>query len=151
MMASRCLHSDRVFAANVAMPPVLPDETPLEPLGLSPVGHSRALTEVRARQLFETKIEFVPHPSFDDPATYSMILNPASDISRGWDVARVKPPAGTSPMLEGIYDKPLLTREQEVHLFRKLNFLNHQASRFRGAVNPAKVTAAALDRVSGRR
>ena len=148
-MASRCLDSDRVSAAGVAMPPVLPDETPLEPLGRSPVGQSRTLTEVRTRRLLETRIDFVPHPSFDDPATYSMILNPASAISRGWDVARVKPPAGTSPILEGIYGDPLLTREQEVHLFRKMNFLKHQASRFRGAINPAKVMAADLDLSGG--
>ena len=146
-MASRCLESNRVSAAGVAMPPVLADEMPLERFGMSPVGQSRTFTEVRARRLLETRIDFVPHPSFDDPATHSMILNPASDISRGWDVARVKPPAGTSPILEGIYDEPLLTREQEVHLFRKLNFLKHQASRFRGAINPAKVMAAELDRV----
>ena len=146
-MDSRCLDSDRVFAAGVAMPPVLPDETPLEPVGRSPVGQSRTLTEVRMCRLLETRIEFVPHPSFDDPATFSMILNAASDISRGRDVARVKPPAGVSLMLEGIYNDRLLSREQEVHLFRKMNFLKHQASRFRDAINPAKVTAADLDRV----
>jgi RNA polymerase primary sigma factor len=146
-MASRCLDSDGVSAASVAMPPVLPDETPLEPLGRSTVCHARTLTEVRTRQLLEARIDFVPHPSFDDPATYSMILNPASDVSRGWDVARVKPPQGTSPILAGIYGEPVLTREQEVHLFRKMNFLKHQASRFRGAINPAKVMAADLDLV----
>jgi RNA polymerase primary sigma factor len=50
-------------------------------------------------------------------------------------------------ILQGIYNDPLLTREEEVHLFRKMNFLKHQASRFRGAINPAKVTAAELDLV----
>ena len=146
-MDSRCLDSDRAFAAGVAMPPVLPDETPLEPAGRSPVGQSGTLTEVRMIGLLETRIDFVPHPSFDDPATYSMILNPALDSSRGRDVARVNRPAAASVILEGIHGEPLLTREQEVHLFRKMNFLKHQASRFRGAINPAKVMAADLDRV----
>ena len=146
-MASRCLDSDRVSAASVAMPPVLPDEMPLEPLGMSPVGQSRTLTEVRTRRLLETRIDFVSHPSFDDPATHSMILNPPPAISRGREVARVKPPAGVSWILEGIYSDPLLTREQEVHMFRKMNFLKHQASRFRGAINPTKVTDADLDLV----
>jgi RNA polymerase primary sigma factor len=98
-------------------------------------------------RLLETRIDFVPHPSFDDPATHSMILNPPPAISRGRAVARVKPPAGVSWILEGIYGDPLLTREQEVHLFRKMNFLKHQASRFRGAINPAKVTDADLELV----
>jgi RNA polymerase primary sigma factor len=146
-MDSRCLDSDSVSAASVAMPAVFRDETPLEPLSRSPVGQSRMLTEVRMRRLLATRIKVVPHPSFDDPATYAMILNPASHISRGWDVARVKPPAGTSLILSSIYGEPLLTREQEVHLFRKMNFLKHQAARFRGAINPVEATAADLDRV----
>ena len=147
-MDSRCLDSDRVFAAGVEMPPVLPDETPFEPVGGSPVGHSRTLTEVRTRRLLETRIDFVPHPSFDDPATHPIILNPAPAISRGRrDVARVKPPASVSWIVEGVYGDPLLTREQEVHLFQKMNFLKHQATRYRGAINPAKVTAADLDLV----
>jgi RNA polymerase primary sigma factor len=146
-MDSHCFDSDRMSAASVAMPPALPDETPLEPLGGGPVGHSRALTQVRTRRLLETRIDFVAHPSFDDPATYSMILNSASAISGDRDVARVKPPAGTSQILEGLDGDPLLTREQEVHLFRKMNFLKHHASRFRGAINPAKVMAADLDQV----
>jgi RNA polymerase primary sigma factor len=147
MMDSRCLDLDRVSAANLAMPPVLPGEAPPEPSGRGPSAHSRPLTEVRTRRLLETRIDFVPHPSFDDPATHSMILNPASAISQDRDVAWVKPAAGTSPILEGIYNDPLLTREEELHLFRKMNFLKHQASHFRGAINLAKVRVAELDRV----
>jgi RNA polymerase primary sigma factor len=146
-LGSLYLDPDRVSAAIVAVPLGLPDETPLEPLGRCPVGQSRTLTEIRARRLLETRIEFVPHSSFDDPATYSMILNPASVFSGGRDVPRVKAPAGFYSFLEGIYGDPLLTREQEVHLFRKMNFLKHQASRLRGAINPAKVKAADLDLV----
>ena len=44
-LGSHCLDSDRVSAANVAVPPVLPDETPLEPLSGGPRACSRALTE----------------------------------------------------------------------------------------------------------
>ena len=146
-MDSHCLDSDRVSAANVAMPPVLPDEAPLEPKSGGPAGQPPVLTDMRMRRLLETRIYFVPHASFDDPATYSMILNPGSATCRGRDVARVKPPAGVALILQGIYNDPLLTREEEVHLFRKMNFLKHQASRFRGAINPAKVTAAELDLV----
>ena len=28
----------------------------------------RLINEVRARRILETKLEFIPHPSFDDPA-----------------------------------------------------------------------------------
>jgi RNA polymerase primary sigma factor len=146
-MHSRCLDSDRLSAVKVAMPPVLPGETPLEPLSRGPADRSPTLTELRMRRLLETRIYFVPHASFDDPATYSMIQSPASAICRSRDAARGKPPAGVALILQGIYNDPLLSREEEMHLFRKMNFLKHQASRFRGAINPAKVTAAELDLV----
>jgi RNA polymerase primary sigma factor len=146
-MDSRCLDSDRVSAVNVAMPGVLPGERPLEPLGSGPVSHTSTVTELRMCRLLETRIYFVPHASFDDPNGYSMILNPASAICRSRDAARGKPPAGVTLILQGIYNDPLLSREGEVHLFRKMNFLKHQACRLRGAINPAKVTAADLDLV----
>jgi RNA polymerase primary sigma factor len=146
-LASCCLDPDRVSAAIVAVPLGSPDETPLEPWGRRPVGQSRTLTEARARRLLETKIEFIPHSSFNDPATHPTILGPMPAFSVGQDVPRVKAPAGLSPLLAGLDDDPLLSREQEVHLFRKMNFLKHQSARLRGALNPAKATAADLDHV----
>ncbi len=146
-LGSGYLDPDRVSAAIVAVPFGLPAETPLEPLGRSPVGQSRTLTEVRARRLLETKLEFVPHSSFDDPATHPTILGPMPAFSVGQDVPRVKSPAGLSPLLASLYGEPLLTREQEVHLFRKMNFLKHQSTRLRSALNPATATAADLDHV----
>jgi RNA polymerase sigma factor (sigma-70 family) len=146
-LGSHRFDPDRMFPVIGVVPLGLPDETPLEPFGRSPLGLSRALTEVRARRLLEAKIGFVPHPSFDDPAMHPMILGPAPTFSGGQAAPRVKPPASLSPSLAGLDGDPLLTREQEVHLFRKMNFLKHQAARFRSAINPAKVKAADLDLV----
>jgi RNA polymerase primary sigma factor len=93
------------------------------------------------------KIQFVPHPSFDDPTMYPTILAAMPAFSVGQDVPRVKAPAGVSPLLADVYGDPLLTREQEAHLFRKMNFLKHQSARLKSAVNPANATAADLDHV----
>jgi RNA polymerase primary sigma factor len=41
---------------------------------------------------------------------------------------------------------PLLTPEQEWHLFRKMNFLYHQASKLQQAIEPSKTDPAYLDR-----
>ncbi len=144
---SRCLDPDRAAAAIVAVPFGLPEETPFEPSGRSPVGQSRTLTEVRARRLLETKIEFVPHSSFDDPATHPTILGPMPAFSMGQHVPRRQSPAGLPPLLASLYGEPVLTREQEVHLFRKMNFLKHQTVRLRCALDPATATATDLDRV----
>jgi RNA polymerase primary sigma factor len=146
-LGSPCLDPDRVSAAIVAVPIGSQDEAPLEPSGMSPVDLSRTLTEVRARRLLETRIEFVPHPSFDDPATYPTILGPTPACSAGRDLTRVKTPAGLSPFLGALYGDPLLTREQEAHLFRELNFLKHQAAWLRSALDPVRVRAADLDYV----
>jgi RNA polymerase primary sigma factor len=146
-LGSRCLDPDPAAVAIVAVPFGLPDETPLEPSGRYPVGQSRTLTEVRARRLLETKIEFVPHSSFDDPATHPTILGPMPALSMGQNVPRLQSPPGLPPFLAGLYGAPLLTREQEVHLFRKMNFLKHQTARLRCALNPATATASDLDHV----
>jgi len=146
-LGSSHLDPDRVSPTIGAVSLGLPAETPIEPFHRSPRGLSRAITEVRARRLLDAKIEFVPHPSFDDPATRPMIRGLAPAFPGGQDVSRVKPPAGLTPFLAGLYGDPLLTREQEAHLFRKMNFLKHQAARLRSAINPAKAKAADLDRV----
>jgi RNA polymerase primary sigma factor len=100
---------------------------------------------VWARRLLGAKIAFVPHPSFDDPATHATILGPAPALSAAKPAPPIKPPAGLSAYLAGLAGGPLLTREQEAHLFRKMNFLKYQAVRLRGAVNPANAAAADLD------
>lgn len=42
------------------------------------------------------------------------------------------------PYLAGLYEIPLLTPEQEVHLFRKMNYLKYKASRLRSKLNVDK-------------
>ena len=46
-----------------------------------------------------------------------------------------------------LQDSTFLTREQEVHLFRKMNFLKYQAAQLREAINPSRARSADLDRV----
>ena len=42
---------------------------------------------------------------------------------------------------------PLLTREQEAHLFRKMNYLKYKAHRLREELDPAKAKTAELDEI----
>ena len=48
-----------------------------------------------------------------------MILGPMPASSEGQDVPRVEPTADLSTLLGSLYGDPILTREQEVHLFPK--------------------------------
>ena len=44
---------------------------------------------------------------------------------------KVRVPSDLPSYLASLYDVPLLTREQEYHLFRKMNYFKHKASRLR--------------------
>ena len=138
---------DRMSPAIGAVPLGLPDETPLEPFGRSALGRSRALTEVRARRLLEAKIGFVPHPSFDDPAARAEILRPTPGPADGKAPRRTKAPKGLPPYLADLDDVPLLSREQEVHLFRKMNYLKSLANQLRDQVEPCRARTADLDAI----
>ena len=74
----------------------------------------RVINEMRARRILETKLEFMPHPSFDDPAAAAAILGP--DARRRPTARRrggPRPPRGCPPTWPASTRCPLLDREQE--------------------------------------
>jgi RNA polymerase primary sigma factor len=107
----------------------------------------RAVNEVRAHRLLEQKLEFMYDPSFAARDAGATILAPLP--SAGKAAARApKPPVGLPPYLASLYsDAMLLTREQEAHLFRKMNYLKYLASLRREALDPSRAKAAELDAV----
>ena len=107
----------------------------------------RIVNEMRARRLLETKIEFMPHPSFDDTAARAAILGPMPLAADGKPPRRTKPPKGLPPYLASLYEVPLLGRDQEAHLFRKMNFLKCLAWRLRDRLDPARAKTADLDEI----
>ncbi len=60
---------------------------------------------------------------------------------------RVLPPAGLPPYLASLYEVPLLTREQEVHLFRKMNYLKFKASKLVARLDPEHPNLRLQDRI----
>ncbi len=115
--------------------------------GRSSAGVLRAINEMRARRLLETKLEAMPNPSFDDPQAFAEILAPVPTPLEGKVPRRIKPPEGVPPYLASLYDVPLLNREQETHLFRKMNFLKHRALKLRDSLDPLKAKLADLDEI----
>jgi len=115
--------------------------------GLTRAGLARVITEVRARRLRESRIDFMAHASFDDPARRAEILGPLPALAEGDEPRTSRPPEGLPPYLASLYDVPLLTREQEMHLFRKMNFLRYRAATLRDAIDPARARVAQLDEV----
>ena len=116
-------------------------------MGRSQASVARIINEVRARRLLEQKIEAMANPSFDDKSARAAILAPTPESPDGKAPRRVKPPEGVPPYLASLYDVPLLNREQEAHLFRKMNYLKHRAITLRAALVPAKATTSVLDEI----
>jgi RNA polymerase primary sigma factor len=107
---------------------------------------NRVINEMRAFKILGTKLECMPHPSFDDPAARAEILGPLPTTPAEGKAARVaKAPEGVPPYLASLYDDPLLSRQQEAHLFRKMNFLKYRAGQLREGLDPAHAKTAVLD------
>jgi RNA polymerase primary sigma factor len=115
--------------------------------GLSRSRIERALNEMRARRLLEAPLEFISDPSFEDPAAVAEILGPSPEPAGGLGTRRVRAGAGLPPYLAGLYDVPLLSREQERSLFRKMNYLKYRAHQLRAALEPSHCDAAQLDEI----
>jgi len=115
----------------------------------------RVLNEIRAQRFMDQSIDYIYHASFDDPAQESLIIADmpgARDYEENRRQMRV--PKDAPPELASLYETPLLNKEQEQHLFRKMNFLKHQVNRLlksmktlSGRIDPHKVRAEELDRV----
>jgi len=114
--------------------------------GRSKTAIAKVATEMRARRLMETKLEAMYHPSFDDPKAAAEILGPMPEPP-GRAARKVKAPEGLPPYLADLYDASLLTREQEAHLFRKMNFLKYQAQKLRDKIDPEKARPSDLDKL----
>jgi len=114
--------------------------------GRSPAVVERAVNLGRANRLLEQKHEFVDHPSFADPSSAETILGPMPASTA--KASRAKPPAGLPPYLASLYgDAPLLTREQEAHLFRKMNYLKYRAAKLREKLIPERARTADLNAI----
>jgi RNA polymerase primary sigma factor/RNA polymerase sigma factor len=128
--------------------------------GRSPGVIRRILKGVRAAELLAAPVSYMYNPSFDAPDAPRQILedHPPSAPSTDEDepdaiLARI--PDKLPPYLRDLYRTPLLSREEEVRLFRQMNFLLHQAELLRQQL-PSEVAAVkasaigAIDKTLGR-
>jgi RNA polymerase sigma factor (sigma-70 family) len=107
----------------------------------------RIINEMRARRILGTKLEFIDHASFEDPAHAAEILAPMPEPADGKAPRRPKAPKGLPPYLASLYEVPLLDREQEMHLFRKMNYLKYRANQLRLQVDPSRARTSDLDEI----
>ena len=108
----------------------------------------RVINEVRARRLLEQPLEYIPNPSFEDLAAEADILAPMPGLAEFEAQRRtMRAPKDAPPELASLYEVPLLNKEQEQHLFRKMNFLKHKAARLRARLDPLRARMPDLKRI----
>src|SRR5262249_42869421 len=92
----------------------------------------RVINEVRAQRLLAQPLDYIPHTSFEDRSLEAEILAQMPD-AEAYEAKRrdMRVPKDVPPELAPLYEVPLLNKEQEQHLFRKMNYLKHKASQLR--------------------
>ena len=105
----------------------------------------RVLNEMRARRILELPLEYMHHESFDKPGIEKEILAPTPVVATS--TKKMRGPSGLPPYLASLYEVPLLTREQEYHLFRKFNYLKHKATKLREKLDPAHARTSVMDEI----
>jgi len=99
----------------------------------------RVVNEVRAKELVRTPVDYIYNAEFDDPTREAAIVAPMPGGAE-FDAKRVgkTPPKDVPPHMAHLYEWPLLTKEQEQHVFRKMNFLKHKLHQLQESLDPAK-------------
>ena len=104
----------------------------------------RVLNEMRARRILELPLDYMHHESFDKPGIEKQIMQPLPQTA---PTKKVRGPSGLPPYLAALYEVPLLTREQEYHLFRKFNYLKHKASKLRQKLDPMRARTSLMNEI----
>ena len=105
----------------------------------------RLLNEQRAAKILELPLDYIPNPEFDEPTRVDEIM---TNLPVSLEPARkVRAPSGLPPYLASLYDVPLLNREQEYHLFRKMNYVKHVAFNLRATLDVKAPLVSLMDQI----
>lgn len=105
----------------------------------------RILLEVRLQRIMELPLDFIPSDEFTRRDAEETILAPMPGADTPHRKVRV--PSGLPPYLASLYDVPLLSREQERHLFRQLNYFKFQAAELRGRIQATRIKASEVTEI----
>ena len=105
----------------------------------------RIINEMRATQIFELPMDFMPNAEFSYRNAEKRIMAPIPEPET--TTRRTKAPKGLPSYLTSLYEVTLLTREQEQHLFRKYNYTKFRADKLRQQLNVDKPTCTEMDEI----
>ncbi len=107
----------------------------------------RIIGETRALRIGELPLDYIPNDQFAKvlrhPKIERKVLGPMPANEEALKKARL--PSGLPPYLASLYEVPLLTRAQEAHLFRRMNYLKYKAGRLRGKLDASRPKSSLMD------
>jgi RNA polymerase primary sigma factor len=108
---------------------------------------SRIFAQERLRQILDFDLDYIPNDRFSRTTTAEdrRYLGPVPENRQ--PAKKVPRPTGLPPYLASMYETPLLTREQEQHLFRKMNYLKHKASALRKKLGVRRPSMTAMAKI----
>ena len=109
----------------------------------------RVLNEQRAKLIMELPLEYIDNELFARPGKRqeAEILGEMPEAMI--PPRKVRAPSGLPTYLASLYDVQLLTREQEYHLFRKMNYLKSRAKKLREQLATEDPTVALMEEIEG--
>ncbi len=104
----------------------------------------RVILAQRAEHVLQLPLDFMPNALFGRTSAEKVVNQPYPGND---EVKRVRRPGGLPAYLASLYEVPLLTREQEVWLFRKFNYLKYKASNLREQLDPERPSTRLMDQI----
>jgi len=105
----------------------------------------RVILAQRSEAITQLPLENIPNALFSRKSAEKVVFQPYPENPDAGK--RVRQPAGLPAYLASLYEVPLLTREQEVWLFRKFNYLKHKATLLREQLKPERPNARLMDQI----
>ncbi|MEM6654636.1 MAG: sigma-70 family RNA polymerase sigma factor, partial [Planctomycetota bacterium] len=105
----------------------------------------RVINEVRAERIMELPLDYIDNPRFKRKGADNACLGPMPESDA--PTKKMRRPSDLPPYLASLYEMPLLTKEQEQHLFRKYNYVKYKASKLRGQLDPSRPKSALMDEI----
>ncbi len=104
----------------------------------------RVILAQRTEHVLQLPLDYIPNALFSRESAERVVNQPFPGVA---EAKRVRRPSGLPAYLASLYEVPLLTREQEVWLFRKFNYLKHKATTLRAQLDPERPNARLMDQI----
>ncbi len=105
----------------------------------------RIAGEMRAQWITELPLDYMPNEEFEPVGAESAILGPTPPLPG--PPRKVRRPTDLPPYLASLYEVPLLSADQERHLFRKLNYLKYRAGKLLARLDVSRPSSRLMDRI----